>query len=289
MPFVGRYINMDASLERRAAMQAQFERLGCAERYARFPGVDGRTLDGSRSRLSPGELGCFMSHYRCIVESDVADHHIHIIEDDVVFAPQTVALIDQVVNDAAGTCDLLFTDIFMPLNTMAIYDMMNFYRVTGLLEKRLEPPQTRMPNYVMYPNLKAVTFGGATSYIVNRASREKIIALLDEEIARGPTQPIDMVLRILVNDGRLNALCTMPFLTSIEADSICGSTIIGRTQHDDSAMAFYALRSFFYVARDDVQLMELMRQANREIADPDYLGPMLEFFRFVFSDRFKVF
>jgi GR25 family glycosyltransferase involved in LPS biosynthesis len=289
MPFIGRYINMDSSPERRAAMEAQFERFGCADRYARFAGIDGRTLDGSRSRLSPGELGCFMSHYQCLVDSDVEDHHVHIVEDDVVFAPQTMGLLDQIVGDAVPACDLLFTDIFVPLHMMTIYDFMAFYRVTELLEKRLEPPLTRMPRYVMYPNLKDVPFGGATSYIVNRNSREKVIALLEEEIAKGPILPIDMIFRIMANDGRLKALCTMPFVTSIEASSICDSTIVGRTQHDDSAMAFYALRSFFYVARDDEQLMEIMRGMNAGLADPDYLGPMLEFFRFVFSERFKIF
>ena len=141
----------------------------------------------------------------------------------------------------------------------------------------------------MYPSLRHIQFGGATSYVINRASREKIISLLDEEIANGPTQPIDMVYRILVNEGRLDALCTIPFLTSIEADSICDSTIVGRTQDNDSAMAFYALRSFFYLARDDARLMRVMGEINANLDDPEYLGPALEFFRFVFSDRFKIF
>jgi hypothetical protein len=289
MPFIGRYINMDTSTDRQAAMQRQFARMGLSDRYSRFRGVDGRLLDGSRSRLSPGELGCFMSHYNCIVESDVADHHIHILEDDVVLAPQAAGLFEQVIGDAAPRCDLLFTDIFVPLNMIAIYDLMKQYRASGLLEQRLTAPDVRMPAYVMYPSLRHIQFGGATSYVVNRASREKIISLLDEEIANGPTQPIDMVYRILVNEGRLDALCTIPFLTSIEADSICDSTIVGRTQDNDSAMAFYALRSFFYLARDDARLKRVMGEINANLDDPEYLGPALEFFRFVFSDRFKIF
>jgi GR25 family glycosyltransferase involved in LPS biosynthesis len=289
MPFIGRYINMDASTDRRAAMEAQFERIGLADRYARFAGADGRALDGSRSRLSPGELGCFMSHYRCLVESDVEGHHIHIVEDDVVLAPQAASLLELAIGDATPTCDLLFTDIFVPLNTTVLFELMKEYRATGLLGQRLTAPETRMPAYVMYPNLAPMPFGGATSYIVNRDARAKVIALLEEEIARGPNHPIDMVYRILVNEGRLGARCTIPFLTSIEPSSICDSTIIGRTQDNDSALAFYALRSFFYLARDDDQLMGFMRGVNASLDDPDFLGPMLEFFRFVFSERFKIF
>lgn len=289
MSFVGRYINMDASLQRRAAMEARFEAIGLAHRYTRFAGIDGRTLAASRSPLSPGELGCFMSHYRCIVESDVEDHHIHIVEDDVVLAPQNASLLEQVIGDAAPKCDILFTDIFMPLNMITLYEMMTQYRATGLLDQRLRPPAARMPAYVIYPNIGRQPFGGATSYVVNRASRRKLIELLEAEIANGPTQPIDMLYRILANDGRIETLCTMPFLTSIEADSIRDTTIVGRAQDIDSAVAFFVLRSFFYLARDDDQLMGLMREVNAGLPDPDYLGPALEFFRFVFSDRFKIF
>jgi hypothetical protein len=178
-----------------------------------------------------------------------------------------------VVEDAAPKCDLLFTDVFVPLSMPTLLDMLKHYRSTGLMAQRHMPPEQRMPAYVMYPNLAQTPFGGATSYIVNAASREKVCALLEEEIARGPTQPIDMVYRILVNEGRLQALCTVPFLTSIEADSICGTTIVGRTQDNGSAMAFYVLRSFFYLARDDAALARIMADINAGLEDPDYLGP----------------
>src|ERR1019366_1493546 len=127
MPFIGRYINLDASTERRAAMEAQFAQVGLAGRYARFAAVDGRTLDGTRSRLSPGELGCFMSHYRCLVESAVPDHHVHILEDDVVLAPQIAGLLGRIVEDALPACDLLFTDVFVPLEMSTLYALFKEY------------------------------------------------------------------------------------------------------------------------------------------------------------------
>jgi GR25 family glycosyltransferase involved in LPS biosynthesis len=289
MPFIGRYINMDASTDRRVAMEAQFERFGCADRYERFPGVDGRTLDRAGSTLSVGELGCFMAHYRCLLEADVEDHHVHILEDDVEFAPQTFSLLNQMIGDAMNACDMLFTDIFVPADMTALFNLVGQYRHTGLFEQRREPPAARMPRFIMYPGLHNVAFGGATSYIVQRDARPKLLALLEEEIARGPSQPIDMVYRRLANDGRITARCSIPFITSISADSICDTTIVGRSQDADSAMAFYALRSFFYVARDDDRLQSFMGEINGALADPDYLGPMAEFFRFLFSDRFKPF
>ena len=258
-------------------------------RYRRFPGIDGRALDGSRSRLSPGELGCFMSHYECICQADAPDHHLHILEDDVVFAPQTTQLLDRVIEDAAPLCDMLFNDIFVPLDMVVIYELMSHYRSAGMIPLREAPPESRVPAFIMYPPLRTVMFGGATSYVIKQGSREKVLAYLEAEIARGPNQPIDMMYRILANEGMIDACCTIPFLTSIEADSICDSTIIGRDQHADSAMAFYALRSFFYLARDDAHLNGFMDEINAKLPDPDYLGPMEAFFRFVFSERFKSF
>jgi GR25 family glycosyltransferase involved in LPS biosynthesis len=289
MPFVGRYINMDASLVRRATMEAQFAAVGVADRYARFPGIDGRDLDGSTSPLSPGELGCFMSHYRCIVETEGEGHHLHILEDDVVLAPQAAGLLDRIIDDAVPRCDLLLTDMFMPLNMGTILDMIVQLRASGLFDQRLRPSDVRLPAYVMYPNLRHVPFGGATSYVVNHASRGKLIALLDAQIAKGPTLPIDMIYRMLANEGLIEAMCTVPFLTSIRAESISDTTIVGRAQDAESAMAFYVLRSFFYLARDEDQLMGVMREINAKDEDPDALGLVLEVLRFVFGRRFKNF
>lgn len=289
MPFVGRYINMDASTERRDALEAQLERLGLADRYQRFAGIDGREIERSRTRLSPGELGCFMAHYRCIVESGGEGEHLHVMEDDVVIAPQAASLLERVTRDALGDCDLVFTDVFMPLDMQTLFGMMQQYRVSGMPAQRRVAPEWRLPAYVMYPSLAHTAFSGATSYFVNQASREKLLTLIEEEIEQGPNLPIDMLYRALVNQGRLTARCTMPFLTSIRADSICDTTIIGRNQHDESAMAFYALRSFFYLARDDEALGGVMGEINGRLEDVDYLGPALEFFRYVFSERFQIF
>jgi GR25 family glycosyltransferase involved in LPS biosynthesis len=289
MALVGRYINMDASPERRAAMEAQFERLGCADRFQRFTAVDGRALDLSRTPLSAGELGCFMSHYRCIVEAASIDAHLHIVEDDVVFGDQTLGILDQVIEDGTANSDLLFTDLFMPMDFSVLYAFMRQLRASGLLERRGDPPRTRAPAFVMFQNLRNDAFGATASYIVNRRARGKLIALLEAEIAAGPTQPIDMAYRAFANSGRLEAVCTVPFLTSVDPARILDHTITGRSQDAETAMAFYVLRSFFYVARDDAQLAGIMAEVNAGLADPDFVGPLLEFFRFFFSERYRMF
>jgi hypothetical protein len=289
MGLAGRYINMDASPARRAAMEAQLERLGLADRYQRFAGVDGRGLDRSRTRLGPGELGCFVSHTECIKAGDPEGRHLHVMEDDVVLAPQAAHLLERAAADAVPHCDILFTDVFVPLETYTVLELLKQFRASGMPGQRTLPPEQRMPAYLMYPSLQRIPFGGATSYIVNAASREKVAALLEAELAAGPTQPVDMALRILVNQGRLDARVTVPFLNTIAADSIHGTTIVGRSQPDDSALAFYVFRSFFYLARDDAALGAMMGEINARLDDFDHLGPALEFYRFALSGRFTPF
>jgi GR25 family glycosyltransferase involved in LPS biosynthesis len=288
---VGRYINLDASGDRRLAMEAQFARAGCADRYSRFRAVDGTKL-APAGRVSRGEFGCFMSHYHCINDTASGDAHIHIVEDDVVLPPQCFSLIAQIQDDIAENFDLLFTDVFVPLNANTIFNLLEFYRATGMIEARSAPPEARMPHSIMFPNLHPIAFTGATSYIVNRDSRHKVRRLLDEELdygGGGPGLPIDECYRSWIAAGRLRALCTMPFLTSIRPESISDTTIVGRRQDPATAFAYYLLRSIFYVAKDEAYILEQARALTADVRDPGYLDGMLEVFRFLFSEKFVQF
>jgi hypothetical protein len=41
LPYIGRYINLDRSPERRAVLETMLNGLGVADRYQRFAAVDG--------------------------------------------------------------------------------------------------------------------------------------------------------------------------------------------------------------------------------------------------------
>ena len=288
MQFAGRYINMAASAERRAQMEAQFARLGCADRYTRFNAVDGRAVAGAQSPISAAEFGCFMSHYHCIAEGG-GDRHVHVVEDDVVFSAQTVPLMETITDEVMDGCDLLFTDIFVPLNMNAIFNLMEFYRASGVIAARHVAPELRVPGCIMYANIRPIEFGGATSYVVNRNSRHKIRRLLDQEMNQGVTDPIDMTIRKLANTGQLTALCTLPFLTSIRADSIYKTTMDERGQDKASEMAFYLLRSYFFLGKDEADLKASVDELAGGLADPDFMDTVLGAFRFMFSERFRPF
>ena len=48
-PYHGLYINLDRSTARRDAMEKQLDRLGLSPFYARFPAIDGASLNSPRS------------------------------------------------------------------------------------------------------------------------------------------------------------------------------------------------------------------------------------------------
>jgi GR25 family glycosyltransferase involved in LPS biosynthesis len=289
MEFSGRYINMAASTERRGQMEEQFARLGCADRYERFDAVDGRSIVDIPTSLSPAELGCFMSHYHCITAGGSAEKHVHIVEDDVVFAAQTVSLLSQVPDEIMDQCDILFTDIFVPLNAQAIFNLMEYYRPTGMIEARRLPPDQRYPSCLMFANIRPIDFGGATSYVVNKNSRHKLRRLLDQRMNHGVSEPIDMAIRKMANAGELSAYCVLPFLTSIRPDSIYKTTMVDRGQDKSTEMAFFLLRNYFFVGKDE----DYIRAAGEELAgkldDPGFMDTILSVFRFMFSEKFVQF
>ena len=288
MDYAGRYINMDRSVERRRALEAQFAAFGCADRYSRFAGVDGRSLDRSASSLTAGECGCFESHYRCIKESMGEDRHLHIVEDDVVFGPHTIALVDQAVGDAFRQAEMIFTDIFIPGELSTLQMLINYYRLTGILEERPAgtPP---WPKFVNFYNLKPASFTGASSYFVRSDLRARLLGLMEAELAAGPTAPVDIFYNRIVRDGLVTASVTLPFLTSVNPAEVLATTIEGRGQHERSNLAFFLLRNYFFVDKDEAAVAEIRRELTHDLADPHYIDPLLDVFRFIFSENFVAF
>lgn len=98
-------INLAQESERLSHMTEKLSGLGLS--FNRFDAVDGYNLnseqelyycDAHRSQLGPGELGCLLSHieiWRLIAEG--SDAFGLVIEDDVHFAPDFKAFLEQVI------------------------------------------------------------------------------------------------------------------------------------------------------------------------------------------------
>ncbi len=100
MKYSGFYINLDRSADRRIALEKQLRQNGLDNHYTRFTASNGNSLNFPHSHLKEGEVGCFTSHYQLLKENQHHARPLHIIEDDVLFAPQT----GQVLNWAIDLC-----------------------------------------------------------------------------------------------------------------------------------------------------------------------------------------
>ena len=92
-------IDLDRSKDRLAFQEEQFRRIGLT--FERIAAVDGSLLADSAYRrraylwerpLSRGEVGCLLSHQACWLQVMKTGRDTLVFEDDVVLAPEIVAL-----------------------------------------------------------------------------------------------------------------------------------------------------------------------------------------------------
>lgn len=204
------YINLDTASLRQKTIEASFNlaaRPGWQLR--RFPAVavtepsyDGPRLRhvGTGRRLSIGEEGCYLSHRTLIDSPDRGDKPFMVLEDDAVFAPPSVNLIDGFMNSGqAAEWDLIFTDVIIPDPT----GMINLFR----LKQTLQFGQIQILNLYNRP------FAGASAYIV----MPRGVKILRQHL-NDPTLesiPYDMAIRSLIYGRQVKACVLFPFPTTV--------------------------------------------------------------------------
>ena len=260
MPYVGRYINLDRSPERRAEMEAQFARLDPVARYGRFPAVDGNPYGLTGHGLTDGELGCLMSHYRLLQMHQDSATHLHIIEDDIVMARRTVSFVEQVVSSGMlDDWDILFTETTVPMAVDWCARGRALYR--DMIERAEDGTAAKIEfRLVQY-------FGVMASYLVNRRSVRSICEILGQELDRGARSPIDLLIRTKAREGKLRARSLFPFITSIRPGEFPSTVREGSMLKSRLAMELH--RHSYFVEADLKAALDL---ADRRLANPD-AGP----------------
>jgi len=245
--FLGLYINLDRSADRRAAVERQLSELNLSSRYSRFPAVDGLQVDTSQSPLRPGEVGLFLSHCRALESARGRGLSVHVLEDDAVLSEHVAPVLNDIVaSDLFQRYDIIFTE-------MMIHAHFGFLRnVKGLFDMLAPFPRPSRLEHLRLIDLSDAFYAGSQSYLVGPRSIDKVISVYREELARGPTLPIDMFLQQQALAGRLRAACLFPFITSCRLEEIMASTI----GHDTSPRAYPSemvmavLRYLFFIDAD---------------------------------------
>ena len=248
--YQGFFINLDRSEERRRALTRHLEEMGAASRYRRIEAVDGRAVAHQhQTNLDPGSLGCWLSHLKTLEASIGARAHLHIIEDDMIFAQNAARMFDGLLKFADAELsgwDLIFTDIcVVPMDGRACTDLSRTMK------------EYRRTKTVRFLDLQYIYFAATSSYFVNWQSLDKLTKLISRPGMDG--LPIDAYLRNLVNQKVLKAYVTVPFLTSV-SDSLHSDI---RGELDRTHAVFNTFRRAFFQDADlqslDAKMQELIK------------------------------
>lgn len=280
--FLGRYINLDRSPERRAALEHQLAALGLAATYRRFPAIDCTTLRQTSGSISKAEYGCFASHTAVLGEAAATGAHLHVLEDDALLSEELIVTLERLANEGfLEHFDLIFTDVVLAPD-VRIYNQFERARSGNM---RLEAHNARETFLeVTTIDLRNIPWSGMTSYVVARRSVARVATLLESRLSAGPTLPVDIVMRQLVNRGELKAACVIPFVTSTDLTLEMSSTI--RPEGVDlSQLTYTVLRHLLFIRPNLPQIEEILnRHFPPESADRRHraVGRIIDFV--VFGD-----
>lgn len=254
VPFSGRYINLDASTERREGLEQQLHALGIAHAYARFAAVDGARMSGAPGAISRGEYGCFASHARLLREACGTPAHLHVLEDDALLSPEFLpAVCGAIGQGVLDEFDLLFTDVFVSWDPLQIAWLERARRRHTSVDPRTGREFFAGASIL---NLRRKSLACTSSYLVSQRSLGRVTELLESALAAGPADTVDLTLRGLVDNGALKAACIVPFVTSVALEAATRSTIHGELLGPELSRLACSLVRHVYFVRPDWPLIE---------------------------------
>ncbi|MFN9753474.1 MAG: glycosyltransferase family 25 protein [Planctomycetota bacterium] len=206
MRYQGFFINLAESVSRRENVERQLAQLQLGHRDRRFEAIRGdRAAEQPQTTLSPGQLGCWLSHLALWRAAGQSTGHLHILEDDVRLTPLLIQILDQLELDESSW-DLLFTDVyFHPPPTPEQFIQLCQAREAFLKKRK-----------IALIDLRRLSFTGTTSYLVNRRSLVRLESLLAEGWRQNQT--IDVAIQSLVRRGELRARLVFPFLSTLSPE-----------------------------------------------------------------------
>lgn len=247
------YINLDRATARRTALEASFAaHAGPGWTLERLAAIEGSAEAGAT--LSPGERGCFDSHLKALEFAAASSGPALILEDDAEFGPNTCAAVEEVVSALPkGGWDLLFAEA----GVGAAPDLI------GLLQARRALAAERRRTVI---DLASLSWFGSSAYVV---AAGRAAAVAGQTRAHRHAAPYDLLLRSLVQAGRLKALVIVPFAMTL-SETANRSNIQAEASAD---LLWNAARRLLWADRDlDHAARRLVELAGPEPQDLETLA-----------------
>lgn len=193
------YINLDRSIDRRAAIENDFNRIKPNFEVKRFAAVDGGKEERLNEFLSAGQTGCYLSHMRLIEAELKSQQHLMIVEDDESFNFK-LEKIDELISDLPSEdWDIIYLDF----TVVEIEDVL-------YLTRYLYNHKNEIENSKIISLPKWFTPYGTHAYVINCRFKEKLYKILNASKDLG--LPIDNILCLGLKQKVIRSFATVPFL-----------------------------------------------------------------------------
>jgi GR25 family glycosyltransferase involved in LPS biosynthesis len=285
--YCGFYINLDRSVARRERMDAQLAGLDLASRYERFAAIDGALLHRPNSALRPGEMGAFLSHMGALEAARAKGRAVHILEDDALLSSHVSLVIeDAIASGLFEQYDVVFTDALIAPHLGMLKGLKSIFDKVAVPKEH----SLRLGDFQTI-DLAHQNFSCMTSYVVGGRAVDRVLALYRGELENGPSKPVDLFMREMVQSRRLRAALLFPFVTSFRLEDIAASTIAGQPEVPPSVMVLAVLRYLFFVKRDLGLAKSCLDAATRTQtrAAEAHHEMMVQALDFILSDTFQEF
>ncbi|MDH6504770.1 glycosyltransferase family 25 protein [Polynucleobacter sphagniphilus] len=252
------YINLDNAQERRASLEKNFyqthPRTSFLERVA-AANVNDVIEQKIVGRLSDKEKACYLSHTLALEKSLENQEHAFILEDDTFFGEHSQSLILESLASLEGRdWDVLYADVGLTNPG----DMVNFFS----LRKELVD-QSRATWRVL--KLEQIAYVGASAYIVNSKSKQKIAHYLRNQTSLDI--PYDLELRRLVWEKQIHAYVIFPFATTLSPMADVSQIQLKQTEVIELVWNAFRRLVWFESDRDTTKVNQMLGLLRTRVAD----------------------
>ncbi|MBU3568378.1 glycosyltransferase family 25 protein [Polynucleobacter alcilacus] len=197
------YINLDEANERRIVLEECLNQFSSSDiQCHRISAYNKDYVEKNKipGKIRSGEKGCFLSHKKAIQEALEYPGNALILEDDALLGMETINVLKNYLPAIQQKIDILYTDLCVSdVNSMLqLFKLRRSMLRDGLLEV-LET--------------KRIDFCGATAYILNNGSKQKLLNILDTYSSLD--LPYDLVLKSLILQDQLDSGFIFPFITRL--------------------------------------------------------------------------
>ena len=285
--YAGFFVNLDRSTQRRAETESELARHGLLSRYTRFAAAEGNVLNvPNPHKLSAGVIGCLTSHYLLLKHNLNSERHLHVVEDEVLFASCAERVIQWVIElGYLDSFDIIYADISVPLRN-EIYKMYkSAYDKAVVRDTEGKVISTAFDVL----DVRNRAYASTSSFLVNRASIKKIHDILESELTRGPANPVDLILRDRNHRGLLKVGCIFPFVTSVRLGNSFASTVDPRMDREPE-LAVDIARTMFFIESDWNLCQAYLDRYALPPPEGDRLAKMLgQLLTYSLSDKYRFF